>query len=104
MRKFLLSAVFTVMVALSAVATPPPSVVLVQFHYYERLITVTRGAGKTENLQALPNAPKNFVANAEQLQSLFSKLYEEGYLLQSTATSAAGMTSLEVTTYVFVKA
>jgi hypothetical protein len=102
MRTFLLSAVFAVMVSLSAFATPP-SVVLVQFHGYERLITITRGAGKTESIQTLAPAPKNYAANAEQLQALFAKLYEEGYVMQATATSGAGNTVHEVVSYVFVK-
>ncbi|MBF9221647.1 hypothetical protein [Hymenobacter ruricola] len=102
MRGFLLSAVFAVMLSLPAFATPP-SVVLVQFHYFERTITVTRGAGKTETIPTLSPASKNNVANAEQLQALFAKLYEEGYALQATAASGAGNTSVEVVSYVFVK-
>ncbi|MCC3154173.1 hypothetical protein Q3A66_04825 [Hymenobacter sp. BT770] len=102
MRTFLLSAVFTAMVSLTAFASPP-SVVLVQFHYFEHVITVTRGAGKTENIQTLANSPKNYAANAEQLQTLFAKLYEEGYALQSTATSSAGNSSTEIVSYVYVK-
>ena len=73
MRTLLLSAVFAAMVSLTAFGTPP-SVVLVQFHYFEHLITVTRGAGKTESMQTLSPTSKNHVANAEQLQALFAKL------------------------------
>ena len=100
MRTFLLSAVFTAMVSLTAFGTPP-SVVLVRFHHLERLITVTRGAGKTETVPTLRPLPKNYAANAEQLQILFTKLYEEGYSLQSTSASSVNVS--EVVTYVFVK-
>ena len=102
MRTFLLSAVFTAMVSLTALAAPP-SVVLVQYHYFDRVITVTRGAGKTEAITALPFAAKNRAVNAEQLHALFTKLYEEGYSLQNSSTTGTGVGTLEFVTYVFVK-
>ena len=102
MRSFLLSAVFTVMVSFVALAVPP-GVVLVQYHWSSRLITVTRGPGKTENIPTSPINEKNYAVNAERLQELFAKLYEEGYSLQNSSTIAAGFPSIETVTYVFVK-
>lgn len=101
MRKFLMSAVFTV-VSLVAFANPP-SVVLVQCHWSSRVITVTRGPGKTESMPTLPAVEKNYATNAEQLQQLFAKLYEEGYSLQNSSITAAGIPSIETVSCVFVK-
>ena len=102
MRTFLLSAVFTVLVYLSAFATPP-SVVLVQSHKYDRNITITRGEGKTETFPTLAPSAKNYQVNAERLHTILAGLYAEGYVLQSTYVTESVNIMLETVNYIFVK-
>ncbi|HEX8504924.1 MAG TPA: hypothetical protein VF630_06120 [Hymenobacter sp.] len=103
MRTFWLSAVFTVLFSLTAFATPP-SVVLVQYHLLNNLLTVTRGVGKTQTIE-LKNLDvrKNFAPNAEQLHTLFSGLYAEGYELRNSSEIGSPARNTQIVTYVFVK-
>ncbi|MFD2718986.1 hypothetical protein ACFST9_09685 [Hymenobacter monticola] len=102
MRTFLLSAVFTVVVSLTAFAAPP-SVVLVEYHRFDASITVTRGAGKTETIELLKDTPKNSQANAERFHAVLTSLYGEGFALQSTAVSESASSQYEKVSYIFVK-
>ncbi|GAB3297487.1 hypothetical protein ACFQT0_02215 [Hymenobacter humi] len=102
MLKLLLSVVFTVMVSLAALGSPP-SVVLVQYRGYQEDITVTRGAQQTERIKPPTALGKNKNAKVEQLHALFTKLYEEGYTLQNSSMFKSANTSEELVTYVFVK-
>lgn len=104
MRTFLLSAVFAVMVSLSALAIPP-SVVLVQMHSRTNNITITRGPRNTRTIEiADPASVKNYEANAEKLLAVFSELYADGYELKnSTVSNITPSGGAETVTYVFVK-
>ncbi|MCC3154186.1 hypothetical protein Q3A66_04760 [Hymenobacter sp. BT770] len=102
MLKLLMSVVFTVMISLTAFATPP-SVVLVQFRGYQQDITVTRGAQQTERIKAPSVLDKNKNASVEQLHALFAKLYQEGYTLQNSSVTGSADARAELVTYVFVK-
>lgn len=103
MRTFLLSAVFAVLFSLNAFATPP-SVVLVQYHLINNLLTVTRGVGKTQTIELKDlDVRKNFASNAEQLHTLFSALYAEGYELRNSSEIGSTSNNTQTVTYVFVK-
>ena len=101
MRTLLLSAVFTALVSLTAFAAPP-SLVLVQYHVWDDLLTVTRGAGETKTIPLRTlNSRKSRVPNAEQLHALFAGLYAEGYELKNSTKYSNSST--ETVTYIFVK-
>ena len=102
MLKCVLSVVFTVLVSLAALGSPP-TLVLVQYRGYRSDITVTRGAQQTEIIKAPSAMDKNKNAKVEQLHALFTKLYEEGYTLQNTSLIGSADVREELVTYVFVK-
>jgi hypothetical protein len=104
MRTFLLSAIFAVIVSLSAFAAPP-SLALVQFHKRNNTITISRGTGQTETIQVdEPVVPKNYAAYSEKLLVIFTNLYAEGYELKnSTVNNISDNSLFETVTYVFVK-
>ncbi|MDB5268567.1 MAG: hypothetical protein JWP58_1607 [Hymenobacter sp.] len=101
MRTFLLSAVFTAMISLTAFATPP-SVVVVRSD--EHTIVITRGAGKTEIIKAKSVLDPNKNADLEQFQRVLAGLYEEGYTIQSATVTTAGLVGGNNTvTYILAK-
>ena len=104
MRTFLLSAVFTVMVPLAAIAGPP-SVVIVQTNTRTPAITISRGPGKTETIEGpAATGAKNPAGIMENLVVAFAGLYAEGYELKNSVTSHISENMLfERVTYVFVK-
>lgn len=103
MRKFLLSTAFTAMVSFSAVAGPP-SMVLVQYHMINNLLTVTRGVGNTQTIElGALDVRKKFQANAEQFYTLFSGLYAQGYELRNSSEIGSTANNTQTVTYVFVK-
>jgi hypothetical protein len=104
MRTFLLSAIFSVMVSLTAFGGPP-SVVLVQMHGRDNIITITRGQGKTETIAlAEQRVSKNVIGNAERLYAVINGLYAEGYELKnSVSADVPGGQTIQTVTYVFVK-
>ena len=102
MRTFLLSVVFTVMVSWSAFAGPP-SIILVDYYRSEAIITITRGIGKTETVKLLRDRIGNRQANSEQLHTLLTNIYGEGYTLQSTAVSESSNSQFEKISYILVK-
>ena len=104
MRTFLLSAVLAAMVSLGALATPPPHLVLVQYHVTFNQLTVTRGVGQTQTIElGALDARKKFQSNAEQLYTLFNGLYAEGYELRNSSELGAVAANTQTVTYVFVK-
>lgn len=103
MRKFLLSAVFTVLFSFAAWAVPP-SVVLVQYHVTLNLVTITHGVGQTQTKQLGPlDARKKFKDNAEELQTLFSALYADGYELRNSSELGSVAAGTQTVMYVFVR-
>jgi hypothetical protein len=85
--------------ALAQVGGPP--VVVVQL-YYSGLgtghIAVTRGEGKTEDIEYKATTIKQHVAS-ETYQRVFTQLYQEGYALKSTFSPGDG----SVVTLIFDK-
>ncbi|MDQ2771844.1 MAG: hypothetical protein M3Y54_15250 [Bacteroidota bacterium] len=103
MRKLLLSVVFTVLLSLTALGSPP-SLVLVQFHGRTNTITISWGPGQTETLKVdEPRVPKNYAAYAEKLLAIFTSLYTEGYELKNSSVNDIHSGISETVTYVFVK-
>ncbi|GAA4036447.1 hypothetical protein GCM10022409_21700 [Hymenobacter glaciei] len=104
MRKLVLGAVFTAMISLNALGSPP-SLVVVQFHGRNNTITISRGPGKTETMKVPePRLPKNQAAYSEQLLAIFTSLYTEGYEIKnSTVNNITSEGGIETVTYVFVK-
>jgi len=91
------------MVSFTAFATPP-SIVLVQYHVINNLLTVTRGVGKTQTIElGALDARKKFQSNAEQLYTLFNGLYAEGYELRNSSEIGSVAGNTQTVTYVFVK-
>ena len=98
MARFVLTAFFVALFSVAAFAGPP-SLVIVERH--TGAIIITRGVGQTETVGALRGVdnPKNYQANVEQLHTIFSKLYAEGYTLQNSSSISAP----PIATYTFVK-
>lgn len=103
MRTLLLSAVFTLLMSSMAVGAPP-TLVLVQYHYVTNSLTVTRGPAQTQTIELAPlDVKKKFQANAEQLLSVFTGLYGEGYTLQNSSEIGSASSGTLTVNYVFVK-
>ena len=83
-----------------------PDIVVVRVCEYVGTVelAITRAPGKTE-YQEFKNGTnqKSLVASSEGYYKALFKLYQEGYILQSTFTSAASA-SISNTTLLFVKA
>ena len=88
-----------------AQATAPDIVVVRVCEYLNTVeLALTRGDGKTEYVEFKNGtSQKGLVASAEGYYAALFKLYQQGYFLQSTFTSAASP-SVSNTTLLFVKA
>jgi hypothetical protein len=83
-----------------------PEMVVVRLHEYDTSVhlAITHGEGKTEFLKFDSGVTeKRLTASAEGYHRVLLKLYQEGYVLQSTF-SAAPTASGTFTTLLFVKA
>ena len=83
----------------------PPEIVIVRIIEYSGTVDVviTRGPGKSEYLE-FNSGPfkKQMITASEKYFDFLSKLYQEGYVLQSTFTSTSGSNS-STTTLVLAK-
>lgn len=74
-------------------------VVVRVYEYSSRLqITISRGEGKTETIQA-KGGYQNQAASGEVLQKVLTGLYQQGYMLKGSVTTDAG----GIGTFVFGK-
>ena len=83
-----------------------PQMVVVRLHEYDTSVhlAITHGDGQTEFLKFDSGiTEKRLMASAEGYHRVLLKLYQEGYVLQSTF-SAAPTASGTFTTLLFVKA
>lgn len=101
-KLFLMGAGLLALAATPALAQAAgPGVVVVQL-YYSGIgtghVAVTRGEGKTEDIEYKVTNIKQHVA-AETYQRVFAQLYQEGYVLKSTFGPGDG----SVVTLVFDK-
>lgn len=89
--------------AKAAAGDPEMVIVRVYENFSTVSLSVSRGPGKTEYLKfANGGSEKKLVASGESYYKVLLKLYQEGYVLQSTFTAQASAGS-SFTTLVLVK-
>jgi hypothetical protein len=90
--------------AMAQVADPDIVVVRVSEYINTVELAISRGTGKTEYVQFKNGMnQKALMASSEGYYNALLKLYQQGYLLQGTFTSAASP-NVSNTTLLFVKA
>lgn len=84
-----------------------PDIVVVRVNEYIGSVdmVISHGPGKSEFLKFENGTnQKRLTSSAEEYYKVFSKLYQQGYTLQSTFTAALASANSSNTTLLFVKA
>lgn len=109
-KLLLLSACLLTLAARPAAAqTPTPDLVVVRVNETRRTVhfVITRGAGKSEDVELPKNGSfdQRMAGAGEGYHQVLSKLYQEGYSLQSSFVNVDGVSNStsSVVTLVFVK-
>ena len=102
MKKFLLLSVCLLFLSapLLRAQAPAPEIALVRIIEYNGLVSmaITRGPGKTEYLEFGSGAyKKQMISAVEKYYDVLHKLYQEGYVLQSTFSPTTGSGSSTTT-------
>lgn len=90
-KLFLLGICLWVLAAPLRAVAGPPAIIVVRIHDYGRTATavITRGEGKSEVIEIKPkgNFETQLTQSSEAYYVLFQRLYQEGYVLQSTVST-----------------